>query len=308
MPRGIVDVHAHYCSPRVLGDLGQVRTHLPSGVNELDRREEWMRDRGIELQLLGPELIYAHPRLSVRDAVKRSRLLNEATAKDVRGRHAFAPLAMVPLPSGRRAAAELQHAVGELGFRGAMIPSRVRGGLAERKLDPFWECAVDLGTPIVIHSGPPVPDTRLARFGLEQQIGRVHEVTVAAVSLIFGGVLDRFPGLRLVLVMGGGSLPQLAPRLDRLHAQRPDAGPADVPSAYLRRFFYDALVLDGVRLRQLVEQVGAERVMVGTDWPFPVYDDDPAASVRRAVQSEQHRALIRSENATTAFGLARPGA
>ncbi len=301
---GIVDVHAHYCSPRALGALGGARGHLPAAVNELDRRQEWMQRRGIARQLLGPELIYADPRLPVRDSVTRSRLVNEATAQDVRGRPAFAPLAMVPLPSGERAAAELRYAVGELGFRGAMVPSRIRGGLGEPRLDPFWESAVDLDVPVVVHSGPPVPDARLGRFGLGQQVGRVHEVGVAALSLIFGGVLDRFPELRLVLVMGGGPLLQLAPRLDRLRELGAGTGPASPPSAYLRRFFYDTLVLDDTRLRHLVEQVGAERVMVGTDWPFPVYEDDPAESVRQAVRSQRERAMIWSGNATAAFGLA----
>jgi aminocarboxymuconate-semialdehyde decarboxylase len=299
----IVDVHAHYCSPRVLEALGGASGHLPAAVNDLDRREEWMRERGMATQVLGPELIYADPALSEPDMVRRARMLNEATAQDVRGRPAFAPLAMVPLPSGERAAAELRYAVRELGFRGAMIHSQVRGGLAEPGLDPFWACAAELDVPVVLHSGPPAPDDRLARLGIDQQVGRAHEVAVAALSLIFGCVLDRFPRLRPVVVMGGGPLLGLVPRLDRQYALRPDSGPERPPSGYLRRFSYDVLVLDDGALGHLVARVGAERVMVGTDWPFPVHEDDPAAIVGRAVRSERERELILRGNATAAFGL-----
>jgi aminocarboxymuconate-semialdehyde decarboxylase len=259
-----------------------------------------MQERGIELQLLGPELSVAPPTLSAADATTLAQRMNETAAEDVRGRPAFAPLAMVPLQSGDRAAAELQRTVRELGFRGAMIPSQADGGLGDPRLDPLWACAAGLDVPIVVHSGRPAPDTRLEAFGLDAQVGRPHEVAVAAISLVFGGVLDRFPELRLVLVMGGGTLTSLVPRLDRVCALRGgDDVPAQAPSAYLRRFYYDALVLEPGRLRALVDEVGADRVMVGTDWPFPVFDDDPAASIRSAAVDADERIL--RENARSVF-------
>jgi aminocarboxymuconate-semialdehyde decarboxylase len=274
--------------------------HLPTaGVDDLDRREEWMQECGIELQLLGPELSVAPPTLGSADATTLAQRMNETAAEDVRGRPAFAPLAMVPLQSGDQAAAELERTVRELGFRGAMIPSTTEGGLGDPRLDPLWASAVALDVPIVVHSGRPAPDARLEAFGLDAQVGRPHEVAIAAISLVFGGVLDRFPELRLVLVMGGGTLTGLVPRLDRVCAQRGDGIPAQPPSAYLRRFYYDALVLEPARLRALVDEVGDDRVMVGTDWPFPVFDDDPAASVRGAALEASHKIL--RENARSVF-------
>lgn len=280
----MIDVHSHYCSPALPG----AHASGPAGIDELDRREAWMRERGIELQLLGPELTYAAARVPPAEEVRRARALNDAAAEDVRGRPAFAPLALLPLCSGAEAADELERAVRELDFRGAMVPSHGLGGL-----DALWERADALRVPVVVHSGPPAPDPRLGAHGLEAQVGRPHEVAVAALELAFGGVLDRFPALRLVLAMGGGTLLSLAPRLDRLHD--------GAATRWLRRFHYDALVLEPRRLALLVELVGADRVMVGTDWPFPVRDDDPGTTVRRAGLGSADEERILRGNALALF-------
>jgi aminocarboxymuconate-semialdehyde decarboxylase len=215
-----------------------------------------------------------------------SRLQNEALAAALReAPGAHQGLATVPLQEPATAAAELAFAVRELGLRGAMVdPNALGRPVGDAAFDPFWKAAADLAAPVILHPFLLEAVERFGRHYLHNLVGYPFETTLAAASLILGGTLDRFPELSVVLVHGGGFLPYHIGRFDRAHETRPEArvDNAGLPSRYLRRFRYDTLVQRPEALRYLVQLVGHDRVMLGSDHPFWMGDPDPLKVVREA--------------------------
>src|SRR5438128_900301 len=215
-------------------------------------------------------------------------------------------LATVPLQEPATAAAELRFAVRELGLRGAMVdPNALGRPLGDPAFDPFWKAASDLAAPVVLHPFLLEAVERFGRHYLHNLVGYPFETTLAAASLILGGTLDRFPGLSVVLVHGGGFLPYHIGRFDRAHETRPEArvDDAGLPSRYLRRFLFDTLVQRPEALRYLVQLVGHDRVMLGSDHPFWMGDPDPLRVVREAGLDPATEAAIFGENAAKIFHL-----
>lgn len=274
-----VDVHAHYLSPRCLGPTNDG----PEGdrITDLSERAEWMGRNGIGVQILAPELRYVMPLRGTGEEDSWARRVNDAVAADIEGRGEFAALALVPLVDGDRAATELERATRDLGLCGGMIHSTPVGGLAADHLNPLWAAAVDLDVPLVLHSSASVGDDRLQRFDLDVRIGRSHDVGAAGAELIFGGAMDRFEALNIVLVTGGGSLPFLCARLDQDYRLNEDNRTTDrTPSEYVSRFYFDSLVFGADQFDLLFDIAGADHIMLGTDWPIPLFEDDPQVFVR----------------------------
>jgi len=245
--------------------------------------------------------------LPIAQSAAWSRLQNEALAaalRDAPGSHSG--LATVPLQDPATAAAELTHAVRALGLRGAMVdPNALGRPLGDGTFDPFWRAAADLAAPVVLHPFLLEAVERFGRHYLHNLVGYPFETTLAAASLILGGTLDRFPGLSVVLVHGGGFLPYHIGRFDRAHETRPEArvDDAGLPSRYLRRFLYDTLVQRSDALRYLVQLVGHDRVLLGSDHPFWMGDPDPLRVVREADLDPATRTAIFGENAMRLFHL-----
>jgi aminocarboxymuconate-semialdehyde decarboxylase len=149
-------------------------------------------------------------------------------------------------------------------------PNALGRPLGDPAFDPIWKAAAELGVPIVLHPFLLEAVERFGRHYLHNLVGYPFETTLAAASLIFGGTLDRFPTLDVVLVHGGGFLPYHIGRFDRGHVTRAEARAdgAALPSAYLRRFHYDTLVQFPQALAYLVKVVGEDRVLLGSDHPF----------------------------------------
>ena len=174
----------------------------------------------------------------------------------------------MPLQEPKLAAEELTFAVDRLGLRGAMVdPNALGRPLGDRAFDPLWRAAADLGAPVILHPFLLEAVERFGRHYLHNLVGYPFETTLAAASLILGGTLDRFPELDVVLVHGGGFLPYQIGRFDRGHAGREEvrADGAARPSGYLRRFHYDTLVQWPRALAYLVDVVGADRVLLGSE-------------------------------------------
>lgn len=167
------DVHAHYVSARVKTAL-ESASHTPTlaMLTDLERRRDWMRERSLGWQVLGPEMRYARYDVPGSEGADWARRLNDATAEDLDGPSGFVALATVPLQDGARAARELEHAITDLGVRGAMIHSRPASGLHRPSLDPFWAIASELSVPVVVHSAQPFADERLARYDLGAAVGK----------------------------------------------------------------------------------------------------------------------------------------
>jgi aminocarboxymuconate-semialdehyde decarboxylase len=327
----VVDVHVHFLSPgaidaarksparhgvRVLDDGERPRLAvgaepptrpLLEALYTLDRHRAFLEAQGIDAAVFGPLMDVAGYSLPAEQGAAWSRAQNEALADSLAtagGRHAG--LATVPLQSPALAAEELRFAVRTLGLRGAMIdPNALGRPLGDAALDPFFAAAAELAAPVVLHPFLLEAVERFGRHYLHNLVGYPFETTLAAASLVLGGTLDRFPGLDVVLVHGGGFLPYHIGRFDRGHVTRPEvrADGAGLPSAYLRRFHYDSLVQFAPALAYLVGVVGEDRVLLGSDHPFWLGDPEPLRIVREAALSPAAQAAILGGNAARLFRL-----
>jgi aminocarboxymuconate-semialdehyde decarboxylase len=327
----IVDVHLHYLSPlalaaarrapdrygvRVLDDAERPRVvvgaeaptrPLLEPLYTLAAHQAFLDKQGIDRGVFGPLMDVAGYSLPPEQGAAWSRAQNEALAESLAtsGRP-HAGLATVPLPHPGRAAEELRFAVDSLGLRGAMIdPNALGRPLGDPTFDTFWRAAVETGAPVVLHPFLLEAVERFGRHYLHNLVGYPFETTLAAGSLILGGTLDRFPTLDIVLVHGGGFLPYHVGRFDRGHVTRPEAraDSAALPSGYLRRFHYDSLVQFAPALRYLVDVVGADRVVLGSDHPFWLGDPEPLRIVREAGLASAAEAAILGGNAARLFRL-----
>ncbi len=293
-----IDVHSHFMPAAALAEVNDGGVPGLSQASDVSARLEWMASHGFSAQVVGPELQFARYDLAPREGAAWARRLNRLTAEAVAGHPQLSLLAAVPLQAGDRAAAELEHAVRELRFSGAMIHSRGPHSLHDPELDPFWATASRLGVPVAVHSGQPVGDPRLDQLGLASSLGRANEVTIAAAQLILGGVLDRFPDLKIVLLMAGGALPFLISRLDATSR----AG-APKPTSHLRRLYFDTLCYGRPQLRLLLDLVGPERLVLGSDWPIQQVVPDTAGWLSELGIGDADRTRVMAGNAAELFGL-----
>jgi len=218
------------------------------------------------------------------DGLDLSRLLNDHLASVVRDRPArFAGLGTVPLQDPDLAAGELERCVKELGLCGAQIGTHVNDwNLDHPALFPFFEHAEKLGAALFVHPWDVLGKERLGRYWLGWLVGMPAEVSLGICSLIFGGVLERLPRLRIAFAHGGGAFPSTLGRIERGFVARPDLVALDNPvnpRSYLGRIYLDSLVHDADMLRHLLKLIGAERIALGSDYPFPLGEPVPGALI-----------------------------
>ncbi len=216
--------------------------------------------------------------------------------------------ATVPLQDVDMAIAELDRAVDDLGAKGLQIGGTIDGhNLDEARFRPFWQAVSEKGIPVIIHpSGYPEGD-RFGDYFLTNCIGNPLETMVAATRMIFSGLFEELPELKVVLLHGGGYLPFYAARADHTWEVRPETRvkiPDHAPSHYVKRLFYDTMVFQPLYLRHLIEVVGAGRVMLGTDYPFDMGEKDPVGLVDSVPDlSDEDRVAIKGGNAARVFSL-----
>jgi aminocarboxymuconate-semialdehyde decarboxylase len=301
----VIDVHAHFFSTGVLDELTAHRRALavsydtdgrrlvfpsgpsrplPSALADLGDRRTWNEERRISLQVLSPWLDVAGDDLAPRDAVAWVRLLNDAVAKDLDGADDFRAFAALPVSAGDAAAEELRRTVSELGYVGAAIPTQVAGtSLTEAKLEGLFEAAAALDAPLFLHPFRVLGEHRMGQNFMTNVCGNPFETTLAAMDLFFAGVFDRNPRLRVLLAHGGGALPFIAGRAAHAAKSVPSVTRRlDAPEELFNLYFYDTVVHDVRALRFAVDLIGPTRIALGSDVPFPMCIDDPAAHLRNA--------------------------
>jgi aminocarboxymuconate-semialdehyde decarboxylase len=218
----------------------------------------------------------------------------------------FVGLGSVALQFPELAAEQLDHAIRELHLKGVIIATAVNGAeLADPRFEVFWTAAEALGAVVFIHPMGCSLGARLTPYYLSNVIGNPAETTVALAHLIFSGMFDRHPQLKIVAAHGGGYLPFYTARFDHGWRVRPEAHTcASAPSAYLQKIWFDSLVYTPDQLEYLVRRAGAANVMLGTDFPFDMGMEDPIALLNTvAGLSDADRALIRGGNAARLLGL-----
>ena len=189
----------------------------------------------------------------------------------------FAGLAFLPLQDPAAAVAELERCVRDLGFVGVMVGSHVNGlDWDADELFPVLAAARDLGALVFVHPSHGRANTFLTRYHLRNLVGNPFETTVAVASLIFGGVLDRLPDLDICFAHGGGYACLGVGRFDHGGQVRDEAkGSSSLPSDYLRRLYFDTLVFSDRALSHLIDVVGADRVVLGSDYPADMGEPRP---------------------------------
>lgn len=323
----IIDTHAHYCPPELFVDLAaraaefpnvrlreqdgryrfafmggaETRPLLPKLV-ELEQRRTWMREQGIDHQVFGGWLDMFGYGLPPDEGERWSRFLTGHLAAAADAAEEFSALASVPLQDGARAAAVLGDAMDQ-GLAGAMIGTQPRGSggnLDDPGLDPFWQAASEREAVIYLHPEFGCPDDRLDDYGLQNAIGRGVDTTIALSRLICSGHLTRFPGMKMVVSHGGGAIPFMLGRLGR-NAQITD-GLAD-PYAEFQKLYFDTVVFDPGALHFLIEASDASRLMLGSDYPFPIGDHAPRGVLERSNLNEVDTAAILGGTAARLFRL-----
>jgi len=324
----IIDFHNHYYPPKYMQALqsgassikvtvdseGNPVLHYPGDYNvavrghrDLAYRQEVLDSQGVSLQVLTLTTPGTHVE-SPATAVQLASLVNDEfkEAMDTRGHH-FTALATLPLNDPAASVKELDRAIAQLGMRGAMLFSNVNGvALSDRRFWPMYELANDRGAVLYIHPEHPVGVEAMMDYWLMPLVGFLFDTTLAAASLVFSGVVERFPRIRWALCHLGGAIPYLAERLDRgfhafkdcrAHIQRP-------PSTYLRDFYYDTVNFNLAALQLAVSFAGPERILAGSDYPHQIGSiPSMLDAIGRLPVSDDERAGIYGRNAARLLGL-----
>ncbi|GAA2557881.1 amidohydrolase family protein [Streptomyces levis] len=264
-----------------------------------------MDAQGVDIQLVSPSPSHYHYWAEPHLAEKVCRLANEGTAAHC----AKAPdrlhgLGLVPLQHPDLAVSLLGHALDQ-GLRGVEISSHAPGHeLSDPAYEPLWSRAEETGALVFLHPFGCTLDERLDQWYLSNTVGQPTENAVALSHLIFSGVLDRHPGLKLIAAHGGGYLPTHIGRSDHAWRARPDArGCEREPSSYLKQLYFDSLVHDPQVLRELLRAVGRERVLLGSDFPFDMGTDDPLGALRAVDLPATDFHSVRGGNAAALLNL-----
>ena len=273
-----------------------VQDPFPPELWDTERRLRDMDAHGVDVQVLAPTVFTFFYQHEATLGFACAMLQNDEIAAEIK-RHPdrFLGLAGVPLQAPELAAGELARAMTELGLRGAMIGSHVNGrNLDDPALEPFWAAADALGAFIFVHPHAGAAPERLGSYYLKNLVGLPFETTVAGASLVFGGVLERHPGLKVCLSHGGGFFPYQAGRFRHGHEVRPEAKinlkhPLDES---IGRVFYDTILHSKPTLEFLISSAGADRVLLGSDYPFDMGNLDCVARVEALDIAAPDRDLI----------------
>lgn len=305
-----IDIHAHVTPPSFLRTLEEgkewhgIRSYpqgrsVPKTLWTPEQRLADMDSLGVDVHVLSTNAFFYNYDKDAAVVTAMARECNDEVAQMVKDHpDRFAGLCTLPMQDVKATIAELERGMTQLGLKGAMIDDSVNGRTYdEPEFLPFWRAAEQLGAVIFVHQGAPtVVSYRIGRYHLPNTIGNLAERAITFASLVFGGVMDQCPDLRVCLAHGGGYTCFGIGRMDRgwqvrsearLHIQQP-------PSAYLRKFYYDCLTHSEAALRFLIDTVGIDRVVFGTDWPYDMAQDWPVAWVNSlaSLTQEEKEAIL----------------
>jgi aminocarboxymuconate-semialdehyde decarboxylase len=274
---------AHFATPETKALSQKQEEDIRSRITGYDERLADLDAMGIDLQLVMPPPNQCYYTVPLDVAVTASRMVNDGLAEYVaRKPDRFLALGTVPLTHGGEAANELERCVKSLGMKGVEVLTNVAGReLSEPDYAPFWQKAEELGALVIIHPNGFTEAKRLSRFYFNNVIGNPLETTIALHYLIFDGVLERHPDLKILAVHGGGYLPAYSGRIDHAWGARSDSHGElpHPPTSYLKKIFFDTVVFTPHQLAELVRLFGADRIIMGTDYPFDMAEYDPIGHV-----------------------------
>jgi aminocarboxymuconate-semialdehyde decarboxylase len=287
--------------------VGETRP-IGARMTEPPARRKWLAGTGVTRQVLSPWMDIQFGTMSPEDARSWARRLNDALCETVAeaGGDAIG-LATVAIDDGDQAAKDLQAALARPELAGLVLNTNPVNGIAlhDPGLEPLWTAAEESGAPILLHPPTCGPSGDLTTLGTMGNVyGRLVDNTLAVTELILHGLLDRHPGLRLVLVHGGGFLPYAATRLDGgYRTKEAHAGPLlrDKPSDYLPDLYFDTVTLSSRAIAFLAEVASPGHVLLGSDYPFALGDPAPVETVRAAGLADADTDAILGGTAATLF-------
>ena len=323
----IIDTHGHMIPPDLLttirkegGKLSSLRIvddpaglslafgdakpsrPIMKGLSDLAGRLAWMQKQGIDKQVNGGWPDWFGSDLPPAEGETWCKIINDGLLSAAKAEPRFVPLATLPMQDGARAGSVLKEAMAA-GFRGAMISTLPRGigsVLDAPDLDPFWKAADDTGAVIHIHPAFDAGESRVHDYGLANGVGRVSDAVVAMSRLAMSGHITRYRNAKVFAPIGAGGLPFVVGRLKRNHSITP--GTSD-PVEALSLMYTDTIEHDPRVLRFVIEMMGADRVMLGSDMPFPIGDHEPMKIVAAAGLEPDQVAAINGGTAAKLFRI-----
>lgn len=252
-------------------------------LTTVDHRLIDMDSMGIDLQTIIPPPFQAYYWLPPEICMQASEIVNNGLAEIVDNMpDRFVAFGTIPLNDADMAVAELERGVTKLGLKGFQILTNVNGAeISDPRLDKFWAKAQELDTLIFIHPNGFTSAERFKEHYFNNVIGNPLETTIAVHRLIFDGVMERFPDLRILLAHGGGYLPAYSGRIDHVWGARED-GRTKIdkePTSYLKKMWLDTVVFTPHQLKYLIEQYGTDKIVMGTDYPYDMGDYNPVELV-----------------------------
>jgi aminocarboxymuconate-semialdehyde decarboxylase len=279
-------------------------------LTSVERRLADMDALGVDIQAISPSPPQYYYGVPADLGRQTARLINENIAAIVAAHpDRFVGMGTVPLQDTRLAVAELDYMVGTLGLRGVEISSNVDGAeLSEERFRPFFAKAEALGLLVFMHPIGFTEGRRLTDHYLINIIGQPLDSTVAVHHLIFGGVLDDHPRLKLCIAHGGGYVAAYSGRMDHAHGARSDTRRLIKrrPTSYLKKLYFDTVVFTPHQLEYLVRQWGSDHVLLGTDYPYDMAEPDPVGFVGKARLRDQENAAVLGGNAARLLKIRLP--
>lgn len=326
-----IDMHAHISVPRAIAfakphmdpmtiplfkyatdqsraiNAKQDVDRTPNMVKPYDLRLKDMDAQGVDMQLIMPPPPTAYPQLPIDIADKAIKLVNEEMAEYVAGKpDRFCALGHVPMQDGQAAAAELERIMKQYKFKGVQILTNTNGKeLSDPQSEPFWKKAEELGAVVLLHPNGFTQGDRFTKHYFSNIIGNPFDSTMALHHLIFDGVFERYPKLKVVSVHGGGYLSAYSGRIDHAWGARADVNVVPLPpTTYLKRnVWVDTVVFTNHQLETLVRVFGPDHVVLGTDYPYDMAEEDPVGHVCNANLDDSAKAAICGLNAKNLLGL-----
>lgn len=291
-----LDHHRDGCA-RMMCD-GKFFREVDSNCWDPDVRMEECVAHEVDVQVLSTVPVMFSYWAKAEDALDLSRFLNDHIAEVVADHpKKFIGLGTVPMQDPKRAIQELERCVNELGLPGIQIGSHVNEwNLNEECLFPIFEAASDLGAAVFVHPWDMMGQEKMGKYWLPWLVGMPAETSLSICSLIFGGVLERLPKLRIAFAHGGGSFPATIGRIEHGFNVRPDLCAVDNeinPRQYLEKIYLDSLVHDPLALHYLLDLFGAHRIALGTDYPFPLGELEPGKLIQSCdLSKKDHERLF----------------
>jgi aminocarboxymuconate-semialdehyde decarboxylase len=277
--------HSSSCgAARMLRDDGKFFRDVERNCWDPEARVSDCSKLDVHAQVLSTVPVMFNYWMKPDDGYDYTRYLNDHLASVVSGNPAkFVGLGSLPMQSPKHAVKELERVVKELGLAGVQIGSHVdEWNLNDPELFPVFETAEKLGAAIFVHPWDMMGEARMPKYWLPWLVGMPAEVSLAICSMIFGGVFERLPKLRVAFAHGGGSFPSTLGRIEHGFHARPDLCAVDNdvnPRSYVGKFYVDSLVHDEKMLRYLLDFFGPDKIALGSDYPFPLGEETPGKMI-----------------------------